>query len=314
MKKLFLSVVALMAVCTLSAQSVTELYNEGAQAYSAKNYAEAIPFFEKVIEQGVDSESQEEQNLAATVKQYLPNCHFQLGVAALKAKNYDEALAKANQALDLAVVYEATKVEGNATRLIGMIYSAQGGEAFNNKDYATAAEIFEKGYAADPKNAQMANWLATCYCETGKYAEGLAILKKIAANPNPKYADQAAEAKQLSAMYTNNMVAGFQQNNDYDGMIAVAEQMLAEDAESPVAHKILVQAYSGKKDYNKVIELADAAAAVQTEPEDASFIYYLQGSAYNAKEMKAQAIAALKKVTAGSSVEAAKAAIAELSK
>lgn len=314
MKKLFLSVVALMAVCTLSAQSVTELYNEGAQAYTAKNYAAAIPFFEKVIDQGMDSENQDEQNLAATVKQYLPNCHFQLGVAALKAKNYDEALAKANQALELATVYEATKVEGNANRLIGMIYQAQGGEAFNNKDYAAAADIFEKGYAADPKNAQMANWLATCYCETGRYAEGLAILKKVGSNRNPKYAEQAAEAKNLSAMYTNNMVAEFQQNNDFDGMIAVAEQMLAEDAESPIAHKIRVQAYNGKKDYNKVIELADEAAALQTDPEDASYIYYLQGSAYNTKEMKPQAIAALKKVTAGSSVEAAKTAIAELSK
>ena len=314
MKKLFLSLVAMMAVYTLSAQSVTELYNEGAQAYSAKNYAAAASAFEKVIETGMDTEDQNELNLVATAKQTVSTCYFRMGVTELKAGKHDEALTYTEKALDLAVLYGNTKTENNASRLMGSIYQSKGGEAFNNKDYATAAEVFAKGYEADPKNAQMANWLATCYCELGRYAEGLEILKKVASNPNPKYAEQAAEAKNLSALYTNNMVAGFQQNNDYDGMIGVAEQMLASDADNAIALKIRVQAYSGKKDYAKVIELAEAAAAAQTDVEDASYIYYLLGSAYNAKEMKPQAIAALKKVTAGPSVEAAKTAVAELSK
>lgn len=314
MKKLFLSVAALMAVCSLSAQSVTELYNEGVTAFKAKDFAAAAAAFEKTIDAGIDSEDQNEQNLATTAKSMMPKCYFQLGGRAMMAKNYDDAIENFTKSVELAELYGDDVQAAKSKGFIGKSYAAKGGEPFNNQKYAEAAVTFEKGYAADPKNAQMANWLATCYCETGRYAEGLAILKKVGSNPNPKYATEAAEARNLSAMYTNNMVAGFQQNNDYDGMIAVAEQMLAEDAESPVAHKIRVQAYDGKKDYNKVIELADAAAALQTDPEDASYIYYLQGSAYNAKEMKPQAIAALKKVTAGSSVDAAKAAIAELSK
>jgi len=314
MKKLILSVVALMAVCTLSAQSVTELYNEGVTAYQSKNYAAAAAAFEKTIDAGMDSDEQNDLNLAATAKSLLPKCYYQLGGRAMQAKNYDEAIENFSKSAELAEVYGDDTQAAKSKGYIGKVYAAQGSSPFNNGDYTAAALVFEKGYAADPKNTQMANWLATCYCETGRYAEGLAILKKVASNRNPKHAEQAAEAKRLSDMYTNNMVAGFQQANDYDGMIAVAEDMLAEDAESAVAHKIRVQAYNGKKDYNKVIELAEAAAAVQTDPEDASFIYYLQGSAYNAKEMKPQAIAALKKVTAGSSVEAAKAAIADLSK
>ena len=126
--------------------------------------------------------------------------------------------------------------------------------------------------------------------------------------------EQAAEAQNLVKLYTNNMVAGFQQNGDFDGMIAAAEQMLASEPENAVALKIRVQAYEGKKDLNKVIELAEAAALAQTDAEDASFLYYLLGSAYNAKEMKPQAIAALQKVTAGPSMEAAQAALAELTK
>jgi tetratricopeptide (TPR) repeat protein len=115
-------------------------------------------------------------------------------------------------------------------------------------------------------------------------------------------------------MYTNNMVAGFQQSNDFDGMLAVAEQMLSVDPQNPTALKIRVQAYDGKKNYDQVIALAEEAAMYQVEAEDSSYLYYLLGVAYNAKEMKPQAIAALQNVTVGGSVEAAKAAIAELSK
>lgn len=314
MKKLLLTLVALVGVYTLSAQSLTETYNAGVQAYQAKNYAEALPSFETVIAEGMLSESADEQNLAATAKTLVPNCYFRLAQAELQAKNYEVAIEKANRALDLAILYDVTKTETNAKKLLGMIYQVQGGEAYNAGDYANAAEIFAKGYEADPRNAQMANWLGTCYCELGNFTQGLEILNKVASNPNPKYAEQAAEAKNLVKIYTNNMVAGFQQNNDFDGMLAVAEQMLSVDPQNAVALKIRVQAYDGKKNYDKVIELAEGAALYQAEAEDASYLYYLLGVAYNAKEMKPQAIAALQNVTAGDSVQAAQAAIAELSK
>ena len=51
-----------------------------------------------------------------------------------------------------------------------------------------------------------------------------------------------------------------------------------------------LQAYSGKKDYDKVIELGQAAAEAQVDEEDKSLMYYLLGAAYNAKEMKPQAM------------------------
>ncbi len=308
MKKLFLSFAAVMAVFTLSAQSVSELCSKGIEAHNAKDYAAAAAAFEQAIEL---SEGGDE---AAIAKQNLPNCYFRLSQAEAKVKNYDKAIEYANLSYELSLLYDVPKVEANAKRMLGMIYQAQGGEAFNAKDYATAAEIFAKGYEADPKNAQMANWLGTCYCELGQYGEGLAILNKVAGNKNPKYAEQVAEAQNLVKLYTNNMVAGFQQNGDFDGMIAAAEQMLAAEPENAAALKIRVQGYDGKKDLNKVIELAEAAALAQTDPEDASYLYYLLGTAYNAKEMKPQAIAALQQVTAGATVEAAKTAIAELSK
>ena len=126
--------------------------------------------------------------------------------------------------------------------------------------------------------------------------------------------DDAAKAKEMIALYTNNKVATLQAANDFDGIIAMADALLAKNAENALAQKVCLQAYASKKDYNKVIELGEAAAKVQTDPEDVSLMYLTLGAAYNAKEMKPQAIEAFRKVTAGPAVESAKAALAELTK
>ena len=63
-----------------------------------------------------------------------------------------------------------------------------------------------------------------------------------------------------------------------------------------------------------MIELGQAAADARPTLPTKSLMYYLLGAAYNAKEMKAQAIAAFKQVTDGPAAENAKTALAELSK
>ena len=285
MKKLLVSVIALFGAVSLSAQDVTAIYNEAAAAFGAKNFTEAATKFEQVIDQGMDNESA--ASMVATAKSTLPKCYFMLGGGALKTK----------------------------------IYQIQGGDAFNNKDYATASEIFAKGYAADPDNTGMALNLAMSYCEMAmssgdmsQYEKGMEIYEAVAAKTHPKYAEDAAKAKEDMALYTNNMVAKMQAANDFDGIIKMADDLLAKNPQSALAQNVRLQAYANKKDYAKVIELGQAAADAQTDPADKSLMYYLLGAAYNAKEMKPQAIAAFKQVTDGPAAENAKAALAELSK
>lgn len=94
----------------------------------------------------------------------------------------------------------------------------------------------------------------------------------------------------------------------------MADRMLEQNPANALAQKIRLQAYLSKKDYAKVIELGEAAAAAQTDEAEKSDVYFTLGAAYNAKEMKPQAIAALRKVTAGDNVAAAQKSVAELSK
>jgi tetratricopeptide (TPR) repeat protein len=110
-------------------------------------------------------------------------------------------------------------------------------------------------------------------------------------------------------MYTNNEVAKLQMANDYDGIIAMAAEL--EDA--AMAAKITMQAYYGKKDFAKMVEVSTAALEAQTTDEGRGDIYYLLGVAYNEMGKFDEAIAAMKNVTAGSSVANAAAVIEALS-
>ena len=326
MKKLFVTVAALFAVCALWAQEgVVANYNKGAEMLQAKNYAEAAKLFQQVIDEGQESDDSTIQNCVETAKKYLPTSYQGMGTRAagqaMKTADpaeanakYEEAIENLSKAAETAELYGNTAALKKANTILAKVYQAQGGTAFNNKDYAAAAEIFSKGYAADPKNTQMAVWLGTCYCEMGEYGKGTEVLKTVAGMQGPRFEADAAEAGRLITLYTNNEVAKLQGANDYDGIIAMADKMLEENPANALAQKIRLQAYLSKKDYAKVIESGEAAAEAQTDPADKSDVYFTLGAAYNAKEMKPQAIEALKKVVAGDNVAAAQKSVAELSK
>ena len=250
MKKLLVSVIALFGAVSLSAQDVTAIYNEAAAAFGAKNFTEAAKF-EQVIDQGMDNESA--ASMVATAKSTLPKCYFMLGGGALKTKNYDEALKNFEKSAELAELYGDMNQMAKSNGWVAKIYQIQGGDAFNNKDYATASEIFAKGYAADPDNTGMALNLAMSYCEMAmssgdmsQYEKGMEIYEAVAAKTHPKYAEDAAKAKEDMALYTNNMVAKMQAANDFDGIIAMADALLAKNAENALAQKVRLQAYASK--------------------------------------------------------------------
>ena len=322
MKKLFVTLFALLAVGAASAQSeIIDMFNKGAEAVKAKDFATAITCFEQVIAKGMDSSDDSALTCMETAKKYLPACYLNLGGSAASQKNYDKAIEYLTKAADIAELYGNSSAKLKANNIIAKVYQVQGAEAFNNNDYATAAAVFEKGYAANNRNAEMALNLATCYCELGKFEEGMAIYDNICTFPADKYADFIAKANEKKEFYIYNQVAKLQQANDHDGVIAMADQL---QAKSPaLAERVRINAYYAKRDYAKVIALEASAVAAQTTDEEKSDIYFYVGAAYNAQYKASgyknevicnKAIAALKKVTAGKNVAAAKAALAVLTK
>ena len=324
MKKIVLIAVALFSFAMVSAQSASEItakYSEGTVALQAKDWAKALENFEAVVKGGMDSEDSNVLNCVATSKKYIPTCYQRLGTRAAGAKKWDEAIKFLSAAAEKAELWGDSTAKTKANQILAKVYQAQGGEAFNAGDYAAAVAVFEKGYAANKRNTEMALNLAESYFKLGEYQKGMDVCTNICGMNATKYAEAIAEAKGKMAMYTNNEVARLQQAGDQDGIIAMADSMLATDPTSALAEKIRLQAYNNKKEYDKVIELGENAAAAQTVEEEKSDVYFIIGAAYNAKynaggnkdaALKDKAVSYLQKVTAGGSVEAAKAALESL--
>lgn len=303
-----MTVVALLGATSLFAQTdIVALFQQGLGNAKAGNYTEAIEQFQSVIDASWDVEEPDANQLKAIAgsKKFIVTCYNKMGVAAVNAQDYETAIANFQQAADTALLYEDMAAHNKNNTMIGQVYEVQGASAFNSEDYATAIAVFEKGYAADPRNTGMALNLAESYFRSEKYQDGMRICTKIAAMNPDKFAEAIAEAQAKMDMYTNNEVAKLQMANDYDGIIAMAAEL--EDV--ALAAKITLQAYYGKKDFNKMIELAESAIAAQTTDEGRSDIYYLLGVAYNEKEQFDAAIAAMKNVTAGANVANAQAVI-----
>ena len=324
MKKIVLMAVALCSFVMVSAQSANEVtakYNDAVAAYSAKNWAVALEGFESVVKGGQDSEDGNVLSLVATAKKSIPTCYRMIGVRAASAKNWDEAIKNLTTAAEKAELWGDSSAKVKANQILAKVYQTQGGEAFNAGNYAAAVTVFEKGYAANHRNTEMALYLAESYFKLGEYQKGMDVCTNICGMNATKYAEAIAEAKEKMAMYTNNEVARLQQAGDHDGIITMADSMLATDPTSALAEKIRVQAYNNKKEYDKVIELGDNAALAQATEEDKSDVYFIIGAAYNAKynaggnkdvALKDQAVSYLQKVVAGNSVEAAKGALENL--
>lgn len=306
-----MTVVALMGATTLFAQTdVVATFQQGLANAKGGNFADAIAQFEQVIEASYDIDEPDANQMKAIAgsKKFLVTCYNKMGLADINAKAYDAAIEHFTDAANYAELYEDIAAMNKNKALIGQVYQVQGADAFNSEDYATAIAVFSKGFEADPRNTDMALNLAESYFRSNMYQDGMRICTSIAALNADKFAEAIAEAQAKMDMYTNNEVAKLQMANDYDGIIAMAEQL----DDVAMAQKITMQAYYGKKDYAKMVELSEAAIAAQTTDEGRSDVYYLLGVAYNEMEQFEKAIAAMKNVTAGANVANAQAVIAAL--
>ena len=311
MKRLFLTVVALMGATTLFAQSdIVTIFQQGLNKAKVADYASAITDFESVIELSYDVEAPDanETKAIASAKKFIVTCYNKLGMADAAAEQYESAIANFSNAANYAELYEDVAAYNKNKTLIGQVYQAQGAGAFNNGDYATAIAVFSKGYEADPRNTDMALNLAESYFRSNMYHDGMRICAGIMALSSEKNAEAQAVAQEKMDMYTNNEVAKLQMANDYDGIIALAEQL----DDQAMAQKFILQAYYGKKNFSKMIELSGAAIEAQLTDEGRSDIYYLLGVAYNELGQFDNAIAAMGNVTTGANVANAQAVIETL--
>lgn len=311
MRKLFMTVVALMGATTLFAQSdIVATFQQAVANAKAKNYTEAIDQFQSIIDESWDIEEPDanQQKAIMGAKKFIVTCYSNMGNAAAANGDYATAIENFTIAAETAYLYDDVAAMNKNNALVGQVYQAQGADAFNNGDYATAIDVFSKGFAADPRNTDMGLNLARSYFNSDRYEEGMGICRKIAALNPEKFGEAVETAKQLMNDNTNNQIVKLTEANDFDGIILLAGSL--EDA--ALAQKVIMQAYYNKKDFAKMVELSKAALEAQATDEGRSDIHYLTGVAYYESDNFEAAKAELLNVTAGDYVEVAKSLVASM--
>jgi tetratricopeptide (TPR) repeat protein len=311
--KFVLAAAALVVAASVSAQDINAKYAEAAEAVKARNFAVAVPLFEQVIAEG---DADADGTIIAGAKQALPQAVFMMGGAAFQGGNHDQALTNFSKAAELAELYGNAAILNNARTWISRTVMAQGASAFNAKDYAAAAAIFQRGYDANPNDSALAMNLAMSYSGLKDFAKSAPIYQGIIekAASDSRFEADAAKARENWSLDALEQASTSAKAGDYQAAIDAVDALLAAIPTDAAANLTRLQSYNSMKNYAKVVELGESAATAQTTPEATSDVYYLVGAAYQNQQNLPKAIEAYRKVTAGDNVAAAKTQITELQK
>lgn len=318
MKFLFGVVAAGLMTVSAQAQTPAEVvgkFNEAAALVTGGKYAEAIPVLNAVVDMGLKA-GPDAMTTVQDAQKLLPACYFRTGLGDAKAGKLEDAINDFTKAMELGELHGDMASMNNAKTMISKVYTMMAANAFNSKDYVKAAEIFAKGYAANPTDTELGLNLAMSYCEMGEVTKGETIYKEIIAleERHSKYKDAAATAREKLSYYLMLDAAKAAKDGNNDDVFKIIDQVIAINPASPEANLMRLQTATNMKNWDMVIENGEAAAAAQTTPELKSEAYFLLGAAYQNKENKVKAIETYKKVVAGNKVATAKAQITALSK
>ena len=313
-KSLIVALVALATTATVFAQDpvneIKKRYNEAAALCRAKNYVEALPALEQLLNDAYDNDVME---VVEGVQKLIPNCYFRIGLTKVNT-DAEAALADFTAANEMALLYNDSKTARNAGSAIAELYRSMGAKSFNEKDYATAAGIFAKGYEANPQNTVLALNLAKSYCELKDFENGIKVYTEVIAlkDRHSKFAEASAEAMTALTEYLmlkaqDEYVAG-----NKEAANATLETLVNLDPMNTANQMFRLNLAVNNEDWDCIIANAEMAAAFMMTPEEQRAAYYPLAAAYDTKNMNEQAVATYKLVSAGDKVEASKARIAEL--
>lgn len=208
MKRLF-SFLLFFHVCVLGAmaQTASEYFDKGADAYKAKNYGESIAFFTKAIELGYSpsayaydycgcskynlgryEEAIKDCSKAIELKPDYPNAYYNRGISKNVLGKYSEAIDDFNKAIELRHTYHYA-------------YNYRGYAHFKLQNYAKAVEDWEAMKKVAPADFEpFHNYIDEA---RKKLAEQKTVVANTNNLPAPTYSKRLALVVGI-AQYTNN--------------------------------------------------------------------------------------------------------------
>lgn len=270
-----------MAQATETAKMANEALGSGDKALALTGFQEALTQALACGEDGAE--------LVATCKGVIPNIMLSIAKDCIKGGEYDNALAKLDEAIAKAKEYGADEIVDEATTLIPQTIVTKANGLLKEKNFAGAADEYKKALDLDPTNGNTALRLGQALAGTGKVEDAIAAFEQAAANGQEELAH-----KQISNIYLKKAAAALKGKN-YADAVANAEKVGAY-GENAQAYLIAGQASQqlGKnndaiKNFEKYLELAPTA-------KNANTIAFTVAALFQKAGNKAKAVEFYKKV------------------
>ena len=265
MKKIILIALSLaISAVSLSAQDMaaaTETYNNGATALNMGDNEGALQYFRDALTMA-EACGDEGADIVANCKSYIPVIALSIAKGEIKDGKYDEAVTKLDEAIKIAGEFDNADVAAEATDLIPQVYLQKGNTLLKAKDFAGAAESYQKSVALDSTNGMTCLRLGQALAAAGDVNGAVEAYTMAMRHGQEKNA-----VKQISNVYIK-LAAASLKAKDYQGAVDNALKS-NEYAESATAMQVAGQAalQLGKNDeaiayFEKYVALAPTARNV----------------------------------------------------
>lgn len=276
MKKIIATIAAIcLAAGFAGAQdlaAVTELFNNAANALNDGEKTAAFDQFNNVLKLA-DALGEEGNEIVGNCKSVLPKIVVSIAKDLVKDSDYDGAVAKLNEAIELAKNYNAEEALADAEELLPQVLKQKGADLLKDKDYAGAAELFKSILAENPSDANSALRLGQALNALGKSDEAIAAFETAAAN-----GQDAVASKQIGNIYLKKAAAALKAKNYAD---AVADAVkTTEYGDNAQAWQIAGQASQLAGKNADAIKYFEKYLEVSPDAKNAGQIAYTIGALY----------------------------------
>jgi tetratricopeptide (TPR) repeat protein len=242
------------------------------------------------------------QNADTTAKK-LPRTYYILAKGFYKDKNYPEAIANYEKAVQYAFQTGDTATADTSKLFLSAIYTYLGNTELNNDSLDLAIENYNKALSYKSRNYLAYYGLGQVFMKRENLPEMKSAFDKAIAMAG-KDAKTIGKARSAAASAYQKTGAMALQSNKFNDAVANLQNSLLYNNTEPRTYFYLAIAFNRLSSWDDAI--ASAKKALELQSGDKSDIYYQMGYSYGMKGSKAAACEAFKKVIAGNNVTAAK--------
>ncbi len=270
MKKIILIALSLaISAVSLSAQDMaaaTETYNNGATALNMGDNEGALQYFRDALTMA-EACGEEGADIVNNCKTYIPAIALSIAKEQIKSGNYDNAVTKLQEAIQIANDYQSEDVAIEASDLIPQVYLQKGNDLLQAKDFAGAAESYRKSVEIDSTNGMACLRLGQALSSAGDINGAVD-----AYNMAMRHGQQQNAVKQLSNTFIK-LAASALKTKNYDNAVQYALKSF-EYNENATAMQVAGQASLQLGKNSDAIDYFEKYVALSPNARNVNDIYY----------------------------------------